>query len=70
MDSNLLRVNQSIIISKNLENTYHEVKKGDSIWNIAKKYNVNVEELKVKNNLNDNKIYLDDMLIIPKKLVN
>ena len=62
-----MKINQNLNIPINEDNIYHKVKKGDSLWNIAKKYDVNIEELKDENNIDNNKIYLNQMLIIPKK---
>lgn len=46
-------------------NTY-VVKKGDSLWSIAKNLNVSVEELKAANNLTGNLINVGQVLNIPK----
>lgn len=43
----------------------YTVKSGDSLWSIAKKYNVSVEELKVANNLTSNLLTVGQILIIP-----
>ena len=40
--------------SLNEESDYYVVKKGDSLWSIAKKYNMTVDELKSINNLKSN----------------
>ena len=45
-------------------NTYI-VKSGDSLWSIARKLNVSVEELKAANNLNSNLISINQVLRIP-----
>lgn len=44
------------------------VKKGDSLWNIAKKYYTTVSDLMVINNLEDDRIKEGDKLIILKKV--
>lgn len=41
------------------------VKRGDSLWSIAKKYNVKVEELKSANNLTTDLLSIGQRLIIP-----
>lgn len=47
------------------ENTY-TVKAGDTLWNIAKKYNTTVEELMKLNNLTNDLIMIGKVLNIPK----
>lgn len=50
-------------------NTYDQyvVKQGDSLYMIAKKYGISVEDLKQKNHLVSNMIYPNQILFIPKK---
>ena len=43
----------------------YTVKSGDSLWNIAKKFNISVEELKSANNLNSNLLQIGQVLNIP-----
>lgn len=50
------------------ENIYI-VKKGDSLYSIAGKYNITVEELKNANGLTSNLIDVGDKLVIPEKKV-
>jgi membrane-bound lytic murein transglycosylase D len=45
----------------------HKVKKGDSIYTIAKMYNVDVQKFKNYNNLKSNKILVGKVLKIPPK---
>jgi len=47
------------------ENTIYTVKNGDSLYSIAKKYNVSVENLKAANNLQNNLITVGQKLVIP-----
>ena len=47
----------------------HKVKKNETIYSLAKKYNVTVEDLKSANNLVSNHIKLKDTLIIPPRTV-
>ena len=41
------------------------VKRGDTLWGIAKKYNIPVQELKAFNNLTSNSLSIGDILKIP-----
>lgn len=52
-------------ITPSTENTY-TVKAGDTLWNIAKKYNTTVEELMRLNNLTNDLIMIGKVLNIPK----
>lgn len=47
-----------------INNTY-EVQKGDSLWSIAKRFNIGVNELKDANNLTSNLISVGQLLTIP-----
>ena len=47
------------------ENNYYIVQKGDSLWSIANKYGVTVNELKTVNNLSSNLLSIGQKLIIP-----
>lgn len=47
--------------------TVYIVKKGDTLYSIARLLKVELEVLKRKNNLKDNTIYLGQELILPKK---
>lgn len=42
------------------------VQKGDSLWSIAKKYGINVNELKEYNNLTNNTLSINQKLLIPQ----
>ena len=43
----------------------HHVHKGDSLWNIAKRYNTTVEKIKALNRLRSNNLYIGQKLNIP-----
>ena len=45
-------------------NFVYTVKKGDSLYSIAQKYNTTVDELKRKNNLSSNLLSIGQILII------
>lgn len=47
--------------------TIYTVKSGDSLWNIAKKFGVSVEELKAANNLTSNLLNIGQVLKIPEE---
>lgn len=52
---------RSITISSRNEE-YYEVQKGDTLYSISKKYNILVEDLKQKNKLSDNTLYIGQKL--------
>ena len=45
---------------------YYQVKSGDTLWNIARKYGLSVNELKEANNLTSNALSIGQLLYIPK----
>ena len=73
LTSNLLNIGQVLVIPQEEEevigNTYI-VKSGDSLWEIANKYNVSVQELKEINNLTSNLLNIGQVLIIPQQETN
>ena len=44
---------------------YYTVKRGDSLWSIANKYNTTVDNLKLLNNLSTNLLTIGQELIVP-----
>ena len=52
----------------NNEQNYYVVKKGDTLWDIAKLYNTNVSTLKSLNNLSTDTIYVNQQLLLPNKI--
>lgn len=66
---------QVLIISENDDNDPTEcvtytVKKGDNLYNIAKKYNTTVDEIKRYNNLNNNNLSIGQKIKIPCNVNN
>jgi len=73
LTSDSLKIGQQLLIPnysnssvKNSENSYI-VKKGDTLWDIAKKYNISVSELKTLNNLNTNLLKIGQVLKLPSQ---
>ena len=70
LSSNLLSVGQNLIIpGKDLDATDEEyvVKKGDSLYSIAKKYNTSVDNLKSINNIITDSLAIGQIIKLPKK---
>lgn len=66
-----LQIGQSLIIPNktgtNPDNMFmYTVKRGDSLWSIAKLYNTSVEEIKRINNLSNNNLYIGQVIRIPE----
>lgn len=71
LTSNTLKVGQTLKLTKNDEMIpedylIYKVKKGDSLWDIAKEYNTTVVTLKKINNLSNDKLTINQQLFIPK----
>lgn len=74
LTSNTLSIGQQLFIptsekeegTTQLKNTY-KVQKGDSLYQIAKKYNTTLDELKKINNLNSNTLSIGQILNLPTK---
>ena len=65
-----LQIGQNLIIKqleeKETNDTIYTVEKGDSLWKIAKKYNISVPELIEKNNLIDLTLQIGQKLLVPR----
>lgn len=73
LSSNLLSVGQNLIIPGKKNNTSsneYVVKKGDTLYGIAKKYNVSVDNLKSYNNLSTDSLSIGQIIKIPDNKVN
>lgn len=70
LTSNTLSVGQVLTIPTKEEPGTSEVvyivQKGDSLWSIAKKYNITANQLKEYNNLKDNTLSINQKLVIPQ----
>ena len=71
VDASTLKVGQVLVIpikaGTNPDNMFmYTVKKGDSLWNIAKVYNTSVEDIKKLNYLTSNNLYIGQVLRIPE----
>ncbi len=72
LTSNTLSIGQVLKISPSMplnENTY-TVKQGDTLYSIANKYGVSVNELKEFNNLTSNTLSINQVLKIPSETKN
>jgi len=67
LTSNNLSIGQRLIVGKTTSTptNLYTVQKGDTLYSIAKKYNVSVDALKSINNLNNNTLSIGQTLIIP-----
>ena len=70
LTSNTLSIGQKLKINDQIDNPIEEniyiVKSGDTLYSIAKKFNVKLDNLKEANNLTSNMLSLNQKLIIPK----
>ena len=75
LSSNTLSIGQQLKINNNndkepIECIVYTVKKGDNLYNIAKKYNTTVDEIKRYNNLKSNLLNIGDRIVIPCNEIN
>lgn len=78
LSSNNLSIGQVLIIpskksddeESNAEENIYVVKKGDSLWLIAKNYNTSVDEIKRLNNLSSNTLSIGQRLKIPNAITS
>ncbi|MBE6152661.1 MAG: LysM peptidoglycan-binding domain-containing protein [Firmicutes bacterium] len=66
LTSDTLQIGQILLVpTKQEETNTYTVKSGDSLWSIAKKFNITVNDLKTENNLTSNLINVGQILKIP-----
>ena len=73
LSSNLLSIGQNLIIpgkNNNTSSNEYVVKKGDTLYGIANKYNVSVDNLKSYNNLSTDSLSIGQKIKIPDNKVN
>lgn len=67
--STLLTIGSQILIPTNnkttVNNIQYIIKPGDTLYNIAKRYNTSVDEIKRLNNFNTNMLKIGDVILIP-----
>ncbi len=67
LSNNTLQIGQKLLVPKIISeenNNEYIVQKGDTLWSIAKKYNIPVNELKQINNLTNNLLEIGQVLKI------
>lgn len=57
---------KNISYGESTSSTTYTVERGDTLWNIAKKFNTNVNEIKRLNNLKSNILYVGQSLKVPE----
>ena len=66
---NVLKIND-VLDKEPMECIVYTVKKGDSLYSIANKYNTTVNEIKRYNNLDNNLLNIGDRIVIPCNVEN
>jgi len=67
INDDLSKFNADPQLSGSTEPVTHEVREGDSLWRIAKKYSITVSEIKKLNHLRSSKLKLAQKLIVEQK---
>ena len=68
LNNNIISLGQKLLVSEKapLDNNYYVVQKGDTLYSIAKKYNLSVDELKMYNNLDNDVLSINQELLVYK----
>lgn len=61
LNNNMLSIGQKLIVK---DNKHYVVKKGDTLYSIAKNNNTTVDDLIKKNNLNTTNLYIGQKLYL------
>lgn len=56
--------------SQNIENVYHTVISGDTLYSISRKYGTTVDNIKTLNNLSSNTIHVGQKLIVKQNIID
>ena len=67
LTSNILQINQKLTIPTTSQSNYtvYTVQKGDSLWNIANKYGISVNDIVSENNLGTTMLITGQQILIP-----
>ena len=65
LTSNTLSIGQRLIVGETVSSNAYTVEKGDTLYSIARKFNITVDDLKKANNLTSNTLSIGESLIIP-----
>jgi len=71
LDNNLIHPGNKLLLKvagtdepESISETYYRVRRGDSLWTIARRHNISPEEIKKWNNLKDSTIYPGNRLLL------
>ena len=59
--------NEAVVEHEPISKDYYEVKKGDNLFTIAKKFNISVEDIKKWNNLDEAKVDLGSKIVLKEE---